>query len=124
MPYYVTSLDDLLSVAGSSSFEGGQVSGVVPNLIGNNAVSEALNMTITPSGNFQSRLGIETMSTRVSTAASNVQGMFYFDIPTEERLLVATNGTLYRSTGSNTFATTNGTLYRSTGSNTFATAVG
>ena len=109
MPYYVTSLDDLLSVAGSSSFEGGQVSGVVPNLIGNNAVSEALNMTITPSGNFQSRLGIETMSTRVSTAASNVQGMFYFDTPTEERLLVATNGTLYRSTGSNTFATTNGT---------------
>jgi len=107
--YYVTSLDDLLAVAGTASFEGGQVSGVVPNLIGNNAVSEALNMTITPSGNYQSRLGIETMSTRISTAASDVQGMFYFDTPSEERLLVATNGTLYRSTGSVTFATTNGT---------------
>lgn len=109
MPLYVESLNDVLAVAGSSSFEGGQVSGVVPNLISNNAVSEALNMTITPSGNFQSRLGIETMSTRVSTATSNVQGMFYFDTPTIEQLLVATNGTLYRSTGSNTFATTNGT---------------
>gem|GEM_PF-2850113 len=107
--YYVTSLDDLLAVAGTASFEGGQVSGLVPNLIGNNAVSEALNMTITPSGNYQSRLGIETMSTRVSTAASDVQGMFYFDTPTIEQLLVATDGTLYRSTSATSFATTNGT---------------
>ena len=66
-------------------------------------------MTITPSGNFQSRLGIETMSTRVSSATSNVQGMFYFDTPTIEQLLVATNGTLYQSTNATTFSTTNGT---------------
>ena len=109
MPLFIDNLDDALGVAGSVSFEGGQVSGIVPNMIGDNAVSEALNMTITPSGNFQSRLGIETMSTRVSSATSNVQGMFYFDTPTIEQLLVSTNGTLYRSTSSTTFSTTNGT---------------
>jgi len=109
MAYYVTSLDDLLSVAGTASFEGGQVSGVVPNLIGNNAVSEALNMTITPSGNYQSRPGIESMVGQISTSTSGVQGMFYFDTPTIEQLLVATNGTLYQSTSATSFATTNGT---------------
>ena len=109
MPLYVESLNDVLAVAGSASFEGGQISGVVPNLIGNNAVSEALNMTITPSGNYQSRLGVETISTRVSTVASDVQGMFYFDTPTVEQLLVATNGTLYRTASSTTLSTTAGT---------------
>ena len=109
MPLYVQTLDDVLAVAGTASFEGGQVSGVVPNLIGNNAVSEALNMTITPSGNYQSRLGVETISTRVSTVASDVQGMFYFDTPTVEQLLVATNGTLYRTASSTTLSTTAGT---------------
>ena len=97
MPLYVESLNDVLAVAGTASFDGGQVSGVVPNLINDNAVSEALNMTITPSGNFQSRLGVESMSTRVSTATSDVQGMFFFDTPNIEQLLVSTNGTLYRS---------------------------
>ena len=109
MPLYVESLNDVLAVAGTASFEGGQVSGIVPNLINDNAVSEALNMTITPGGNYQSRLGIESMSTRVSTVASPVQGMFYFDTPSIEQLLVATNGTIYRSTGSDTFSTTAGT---------------
>ena len=93
MPLYVESLNDVLAVAGTASFEGGQVSGIVPNLINDNAVSEALNMTITPGGNYQSRLGIESMSTRVSTVASPVQGMFYFDTPSIEQLLVATSGT-------------------------------
>ena len=109
MPLYVESLNDVLAVAGTASFDGGQVSGVVPNLINDNAVSEALNMTITPSGNFQSRLGVESMSTRVSTATSDVQGMFYFDTPNIEQLLVSTNGTLYRSTSATSFSTTGGT---------------
>ena len=109
MPYYVTSLDDLLTVAGTASFEGGQVSGIVPNLIGNNAVSEALNMTISPTGNLSTRFGIETMSTNVSGSTAKVQGLFYFDTPTIEQLLVSSDGTLYRNTSATTFATTGGT---------------
>jgi len=102
-------LDDLLAIAASVSFEGGQVSGITPNLIGNNQASELVNMTISPSGNLESRMGIEQMSANVS-GGSAVQGMHYFDTPSIESLFVATNGTIFRSTGSSTFSTTGGTV--------------
>jgi hypothetical protein len=112
VPYYSDNLDDLLAIAGSQSFEGGQVSGITPNLIANNQASDILNMTISPSGNLESRLGIESMSTNVSSG-SNIQGMHYLDTPSLERLIVATNGTIFRSTSSNTFSTTGGTVANS-----------
>ena len=109
MPYYSENLDDLLAIAGSQSFEGGQVSGITPNLIANNQASDIANMTISPSGNLESRLGIESMSTNVS-GGSSIQGMHYFDAPSIESLFVASNGTVFRSTASSTFATTGGTV--------------
>ena len=109
MPYYSDNLDDLLAIAGSQSFEGGQVSGITPNLIANNQASDILNMTISPSGNLESRLGIEQMSANLS-AGSTVQGMHYFDAPSIESLFVASNGTVFRSTASSTFSTTGGTV--------------
>jgi hypothetical protein len=112
VPYYSDNLDDLLAIAGSQSFEGGQASGITPNLIADNQASELVNMSISPSGNLESRLGIESMSTNVS-GGSSIQGMHYFDSPTTERLIVATNGTIFRSTSSNTFATTGGTVANS-----------
>jgi len=112
VPYYSDNLDDLLAIAGSQSFDGGQVSGITPNLIGDNQASELVNMTISPSGNLESRLGVEAMSTNVS-GGSSVQGMHYMDTPNLERLIVATNGTIYKSTSSNTFATTGGTVINS-----------
>lgn len=109
MPYYSDNLDDLLSIAASVSFEGGQVSGITPNLIGDNQASELVNMTISPSGNLESRMGIEQMSANIS-GGSTVQGMHYFDTPSIESLFVASNGTVFRSTASSTFATTGGTV--------------
>jgi hypothetical protein len=109
VPYYSDNLDDLLAIAGSQSFEGGQVSGITPNLIANNQASDILNMTISPSGNLESRLGIEQMSANLS-AGSTVQGMHYFDAPSIESLFVASNGTVFRSTASSTFSTTGGTV--------------
>ncbi|NBS60805.1 MAG: hypothetical protein EBT26_01940 [Microbacteriaceae bacterium] len=109
MPYYSDNLDDLLAIAGSQSFEGGQVSGITPNLIADNQATEIVNMTISPSGNLESRLGIESMSTNVS-GGSSVQGMHYFDSPSIESLFVASNGTVFRSTASSTFSTTGGTV--------------
>lgn len=113
MPYFTDATDDVLSVVVTPSFEGGQVSGITPNLIADNAASELLNMTISPNGNLQTRQGIETVSTSFSTA-STVQGMFYFDTPDIEEIVVATNGSLYRyETSSSTFATTGGTFSNS-----------
>jgi len=109
VPYYSDNLDDLLAIAGSQSFDGGQVSGITPNLIGDNQASELVNMTISPSGNLESRLGIESMSTNVS-GGSSIQGMHYFDAPSIESLFVASNGTVFRSTASSTFSTTGGTV--------------
>jgi hypothetical protein len=120
MPYFTDATDDILSVAVTPSFDGGQVSGISPNLIADNAASELLNMTISPNGNLQTRQGIETISTSFSTA-NTVQGMFYFDTPNFETIVVGTNGTLYKyNTGSTTFSTTGGTVVNSTSQIEFA----
>jgi len=120
MPYFTDATDDVLSVAVTPSFEGGQVSGISPNLIADNAASELLNMTISQNGNLQTRQGIETVSTSLSTA-STVQGMFYFDTPDLETIVVGSNGTLYKyNTGSSTFSSTGGTFNNSVNQLEFA----
>jgi len=120
MPYFTDATDDVLSVAVTPSFDGGQVSGISPNLIADNAASELLNMTISPNGNLQTRQGIETVSTSFSTA-NTIQGMFYFDTPNFETIVVGTNGSLYKyNTGSTTFSTTGGTVVNSSAQIEFA----
>ncbi len=109
MAYYIDNTDDVLVIAGSSSFEGGQVSGIVPYLIQNNQASELFNMTISPSGTLQTRMGIETVSTTFSTGAS-IQGLHYFDTPTIEEIVLASDGKIFRTTSATTLATTGGTV--------------
>jgi hypothetical protein len=109
MPYYIDTTDDVLSIAGSTSFEGGQASGISPSLIGNNQASEISNMTISPSGILQTRQGIEQVSANVSSGSA-IQGMHYFDTPDIERIVVACNGSLFNSTSATSFATTAGTV--------------
>jgi hypothetical protein len=109
MPYYIDTTDDVLSIAGSTSFEGGQASGISPSLIANNQASEISNMTISPSGILQTRQGIETVSTNVSSSSA-IQGMHYFDTPNIEEIVVACNGVIFKSTSATSFATTAGTV--------------
>jgi len=109
MPYYIDTTDDVLSIAGSTSFEGGQASGISPSLIANNQASEISNMTISPSGILQTRQGIEQVSANVSSGSA-IQGMHYFDTPNIEEIVVACNGVISRSTSATSFATTAGTV--------------
>lgn len=109
MPYYIDTTDDVLSIAGSTSFEGGQASGISPSLIGNNQASDIYNMTISPSGILQTRQGIEQVSANVSSGSA-IQGMHYFDTPDIERIVVACNGKLFNSTSATSFGTTAGTV--------------
>ena len=109
MAYYIDNTDDVLVIAGSSSFEGGQVSGIVPYLIQNNQASELFNMTISPSGTLQTRMGIETVSTTFSTGSA-IQGLHYFDTPTIEEIVLASDGKIFRTTSATTLATTGGTV--------------
>ena len=109
MAYYIDNTDDVLVIAGSSSFEGGQVSGIVPYLIQNNQASELFNMTISPSGTLQTRMGTETISTTFSTGSA-IQGLHYFDTPTIEEIVLASDGKIFRTTNATTLATTGGTV--------------
>jgi len=109
MPLYIDTTDDVLAIAGSPSFEGGQASGITPSSIGNNQASELSNMTISPSGNLQTRQGIETVSTNVSSSSA-IQGMHYLDTPNLEEIIVACNGRIFKSTSATSFATTAGTV--------------
>jgi len=109
MPLYIDTTDDVLAIAGSPSFEGGQASGISPSSIGNNQASEIYNMTISPSGVLQTRQGIETVSTNVSSSSA-IQGMHYFDTPNIEEIVVACNGVIFKSTSATSFATTAGTV--------------
>jgi len=109
MPLYIDTTDDVLAIAGSPSFEGGQASGISPSSIGNNQASDIYNMTISPSGNLQTRQGIETVSTNVSSGSA-IQGMHYFDTQNFEKIIVACNGRLSQTTSATSFATTAGTV--------------
>jgi hypothetical protein len=109
MPLYIDTTDDVLAIAGSPSFEGGQASGISPSSIGNNQASELYNMTISPSGNLQTRQGIEQVSANVSSGSA-IQGMHYLDTPDIERIVVACNGRLSQTTSATSFATTAGTV--------------
>jgi hypothetical protein len=109
MPLYIDTTDDVLAIAGSPSFEGGQASGISPSSIGNNQASDIYNMTISPSGNLQTRQGIEQVSANVSSGSA-IQGMHYLDTPDIERIVVACNGRLFNSTSATSFATTAGTV--------------
>jgi len=109
MPLYIDTTDDVLAIAGSPSFEGGQASGISPSSIGNNQASEIYNMTISPSGILQTRQGIEQVSANVSSSSA-IQGMHYFDTSNIERIVVACNGKLFNSTSATSFGTTSGTV--------------
>lgn len=109
MPLYIDTTDDVLAIAGSASFEGGQASGISPSSIGNNQASEIYNMTISPSGHLQTRQGIEQVSANVSSGSA-IQGMHYLDTSNIEEIIVACNGKIFKSTSATTFATTGGTV--------------
>jgi len=109
MPLYIDTTDDVLVIAGSPSFEGGQASGISPSSIGNNQASEIYNMTISPSGHLQTRQGIEQVSANVSSGSA-IQGMHYLDTSNIEEIVLACNGKIFKSTSSTTFATTGGTV--------------
>lgn len=93
MALFIENLDDALAQAGSFDFRGGQVSGVAGYLLQDNQAKEMVNMTISPTGVAQTRIGIESLSTSLGTALPN--GMAYYDTPTQEQTLIATGGTLY-----------------------------
>jgi len=72
MPYYDNNLDDLLAFDGIRSFLGGQASGLQSDLLAENQVQQLSNMTLSPKGNLETRVGTTNFCTTATSAVGSV----------------------------------------------------
>lgn len=95
MPYFQDNLDDVLSFDGIRSFVGGQASGLQSDLLSENQVQQMYNMTLSPKGNLETRLGTTTFSTGATTGTNSVGGMRYFETSQYQQLTTVSSGRFY-----------------------------
>ena len=95
MPYYSDNLDDLLAFDGIRSFTGGQASGLQSDLLAENQVQEMYNMTLSPKGNLETRVGTTSFATGATSTSTSVGGMRYFETYNYQQLLTVTQGRFY-----------------------------
>lgn len=95
MPYYSDNLDDLLAFDGIRSFTGGQASGLQSDLLANNQVQEMYNMTLSPKGNLETRLGSTAFCSTATSQLGSVGGFRYFDTAQYEEIVDVAQGRLY-----------------------------
>ena len=93
--YYSDNLDDLLSMDGIRSFTGGQASGLQSDLLSENQVQKMYNMTLSPKGNLQTRVGASAFCATATTEEGSVGGMRYYDTDTDEQIVNVAQGRLY-----------------------------
>lgn len=97
MPRHGSSLlDEPIVFDDTISFMGGQVSDVRPNLLNKNQFSEGRNVDVDTYGTVVTRKG--TSKFPATALANRIQGLGYYDRPagSTERLVCASNGSLYR----------------------------
>ena len=104
MPYFQDNLDDVLSFDGIRNFVGGQASGLQSDLLAENQVQQMYNMTLSPKGNLETRLGTTTFSTGATTGTNSVGGMRYFETSNYQQITTVSSGRFY-TIGANGTAT-------------------
>ena len=104
MPYFQDNLDEVLSFDGIRNFTGGQASGLQSDLLGENQVQQLYNMTLSPKGNLETRVGTASFATGATSGTGSIGGMRYYETGSTSQLLTVTNGRLYsiNSSGSAT----------------------
>jgi len=95
MPYFVDATDDVLTFDGIRSFVGGQASGLQSDLLAENQVQQLSNMTLSPKGNLETRVGTTNFCTTATSAVGSVGGMRYYETSAYEQLLTVTNGRFF-----------------------------
>ena len=95
MPYYSDNLDDLLAFDGIRSFTGGQASGLQSDQLASNQVLDMYNMTLSPKGNLETRLGATAFNSTATTQLGSVGGFRYYDTATNEQVVNVAQGRLY-----------------------------
>ena len=102
MPYFVDATDDVLAFDGIRNFSGGQASGLQSDLLAENQVQELYNMTLSPKGNLETRVGATDFCTNATSTSSSVGGMRYFETYNFQQLLTVTGGRFYSIPSSGT----------------------
>jgi len=104
MPYFVDATDDVLTFDGIRNFTGGQASGLQSDLLAENQVQELYNMTLSPKGNLETRVGATSFATGATSGTGSVGGMRYYETGSTAQLLTVTGGRFYsiNSSGSAT----------------------
>lgn len=95
MAYFIDATDDVLAFDGIRSFAGGQASGLQSDLLAENQVQKIVNMTLSPKGSLETRLGVSSFSTSATSQEGSIGGMRYFDTSSYEQLITVTQGRLY-----------------------------
>jgi len=106
VPYFQDNLDDVLSFDGIRNFTGGQASGLQSDLLGENQVQQLYNMTLSPKGNLETRIGTSSFATGATSGTGSIGGMRYYETGSTSQLVTVTNGRLYsiNSSGSATLS--------------------
>lgn len=116
MPYYSDNLDDLLAFDGIRNFSGGQASGLQSDLLAENQVQQLYNMTLSPKGSLETRLGTTSFATGATSTTNSIGGMRYYETGSTAQLITVTGGRLYsiNSSGSATLTESDITWSQST----------
>jgi len=124
MPYFVDATDDVLTFDGIRNFTGGQASGLQSDLLAENQVQELYNMTLSPKGNLETRVGATSFATGATSGTGSVGGMRYYETGSTAQLLTVTGGRFYsiNSSGSATIHAPDRVW--GTTSTTFSSAIG
>ena len=124
MPYFVDATDDVLTFDGIRNFTGGQASGLQSDLLADNQVQELYNMTLSPKGNLETRVGTTSFATGATSGTGSVGGMRYYETGSTAQLLTVTGGRFYsiNSSGSATLHAPDRVW--GTTSTTFSSAIG
>ena len=118
MPYFQDNLDEVLSFDGIRNFSGGQASGLQSDLLGENQVQQMYNMTLSPKGNLETRIGTSSFATGATSGTGSIGGMRYYETGSTSQLLAVTNGRFYsiNSSGSATIHPADSTWVATTSS--------
>jgi len=88
-------LDDVLSFDGIRNFVGGQASGLQSDLLADNQVQQLYNMTLSPKGNLETRVGTASFATGATSGTGSVGGMRYYETGSTSQLLSVAGGRFY-----------------------------
>ena len=118
MPYFQDNLDEVLSFDGIRNFSGGQASGLQSDLLGENQVQQLYNMTLSPKGNLETRIGTSSFATGATSGTGSIGGMRYYETGSTSQLLAVTSGRFYsiNSSGSATIHPADSTWVATTSS--------